>query len=526
MIQPSILLWIITIFTLGGIASWISARWGPLWPRYVSLTVLTGHMGLLIALWIQHVHQIVILGGGPWLLEYKIGWIPQLGISFYLGLDGLSLLLVVLSNILGIFAVLASWNVIRRSIGFFHFNLMVLISAFAAIFMALDLFLFYVSWEVMLVPLYFLIAIWGYEEKRIAAAIKFFIFTQLSGLLMLVSILGLYFVHGHATGVYTFDYKELIGTQMSSWTAFWLMLGFFAAFAVKLAIVPLHTWLPDAHTEAPTAASVDLAGLVLKVGGYGFLRFLIPLFPDASFRISHGAMILGVISIIYGASLAFGQKDLKRLVAYSSISHMGFVILGIFAWNQLALQGALMVMLAHALSTGAFFILVGDVYERVHTRLLDHMGGFWDSMPRIGSAGMLLAMASLGLPGFGNFVGEFLVLLGVYRVNVPLAAAATAGFVVSTIYSLWIMHRVFHGPKKEPEKGWRLYDMSAREGLIMVIMIGILFWLGLYPQTELNTARRALEDLQKNAVRSERALSFEPPPGGKPAEVAAGAADH
>lgn len=512
MIGASILPWIIAIFFLGGLAAWVSGRFGPMWPRWVSLIVLAGQLGLLIALWIQHGRQVELSGGGPWFLLYKVPWIPQLGISFFLGMDGVTLLLLVLSDFLGIIAVLASWKGIQTGIGFFHFNLLWCISAFASIFMALDLFLFYFSWEVMLVPLYFLIAIWGYEERRVYAAIKFFIFTQLSGLLMLVSILGLYFVHGRATGVHTFNYLELIGTPMSPGTSFLLMLGFFAAFAVKLPVVPFHPWLPDAHTEAPTAASVILAGLVLKVGAYGFLRFLIPLFPKSAFDFAPVAMLLGVVSIVYGASLSFAQRDLKRLVAYSSISHMGFVILGIFAWNQLAMQGALMIMLAHGISTGALFVLVGDLHERIHTRDLDRMGGLWSFLPRIGAAAMVLAMASLGLPGMGNFVGEFLVLLGTYRVSVPLAAAATVGFVVATVYSLWIIQRVFHGAQATSGTDrWSLYDMTAREGVVMLMMIASLLWLGLYPQTELNTARRALEELQRLTGVSRLSTSFQNP---------------
>ena len=519
MIGPSILPWIIVIFFLGGLVAWVSGRLGSMWPRWVALAVLVGHMGLLIALWIQHVHQIELTDAGPWLLLFRVPWIPQLGISFHLGMDGITLLLIALSNLLGIVAVLASWKSIRKGVGFFHFNLLFCVSAFAAIFMGLDLFLFYFSWEIMLVPLYLLIAIWGHEARRIYAAVKFFIFTQVSGLLMLVSILGLYFIHGRATGVYTFDYIELIGTPMPAGTSFLLMLGFFAAFAVKLPAVPLHTWLPDAHTEGPTAASVILAGLVLKVGAYGFLRFLIPLFPKAAFEFAPVAMLLGIISIIYGASLSFGQRDLKRLVAYSSISHMGFVILGIFAWNQLSLQGALTIMLAHGISTGALFVLVGDVDERIHTRDMERMGGLWSRLPRMGGAAMVLALASLGLPGMGNFVGEFLVLLGTYRVSIPLAATATVGFVVATLYSLRIIQRVFHGAPARDTEHWTLYDMTAREGVVMVLMIGILLWLGLYPRTELSTARRALEDLQRLTGGSRLSSSYRDTNPGPPALI-------
>jgi NADH-quinone oxidoreductase subunit M len=285
-------------------------------------------------------------------------------------------------------------------------------------------------------------------------------------------------------------------------TALWLMLGFFVAFAVKLPVVPLHTWLPDAHTEAPTAGSVDLAGLVLKVGAYGLLRFAIPLFPEAALNFAPVAMALGVIGILYGAIVAFGQTDLKRLVAYTSISHMGFVLVGIFAWNQLALQGALMVMLAHGISTGALFILVGDLQDRMHTRDLNRMGGLWSTVPRMGGFGLLFAVASLGLPGLGNFVGEFLVLLGVYQVNLPIAILATLGFIVSTIYALWMIQRTFFGPNTAD---WQLPDSTARETAIMAALIAVIVWLGLYPQPVLNTARPALETLQQETATALRA---------------------
>jgi NADH-quinone oxidoreductase subunit M len=359
----------------------------------------------------------------------------------------------------------------------------------------MDLFLFYFFWELMLVPLYFLIAIWGHEH-RIYAAIKFFLFTQGSSLLMLLAILGLYFIHGRATGVYTFNYFELLGTPLDVRTEWWLMLGFAAAFAVKLPVVPLHTWLPDAHTEAPTAGSVDLAGLVLKVGAYGFLRFVLPLFPVASQQFAPAAMALGVAGILYGALLALSQTDLKRLVAYTSISHMGFVLLGIFAWNQTALQGVIVIMLAHGLSTGALFVLVGDLQERMATRDLRRMGGLWTVVPRMGAAMMLFALASLGLPGLGNFVGEFLVLLGTYRVSPTLAVLATLGFIVSTIYSLWMIQAVFHGPNKE---NWKLTDMTPREWTIMASMAAVLIWLGIYPRLFLRTSEAAMRAIADSA---------------------------
>jgi NADH-quinone oxidoreductase subunit M len=485
MILPGLILWLL----IGGLLAWFAGRWGTLWPRVVSLVALFTHLAVLVAYWIDH----FALGTqqGMWLTTFNHPWISELHIRFYLGMDGLSLLMLLLVDFLGIMAVAASWVGIQERVGFFHFNLLWIEAALAGAFMALDLFLFYFFWEMMLVPLYFLIGIWGHEN-RVYATLKFFIFTQASSLLMLLAILALYFFHGHNTGVYTFDYTQLIGTSMSSMTAFWLMMGFFAAFGVKLAVVPVHSWLPDAHTEAPTAGSVDLAGLVLKVGAYGMIRFMIPLFPKATHNFTNAAMVLGLAGIFYGAILAFAQLDLKRLVAYTSISHMGFVLIGIFAWNQLALQGAVMIMLAHGISTGALFVLVGALQDRMHCRDLDCMGGLWSVVPNMGKVGTIFAAASLGLPGMGNFVGEFLVLLGVYRVNHTVAVAAALGFIVATIYTLWMLQRIFGGPNVH---GWELPDLDRRETAMMVAMIVVIFWLGIYPHAVLSTSRRSLENL-------------------------------
>jgi NADH-quinone oxidoreductase subunit M len=358
--------------------------------------------------------------------------------------------------------------------------------------MALDLFLFYFFWELMLVPMYFLINIWGHEN-RVYASLKFFIFTQAGGLLMLLSILALYFIHGRDTGVYTFDYTLLRHTAMSSQTAFWIMLGFVIAFIVKLPVVPFHPWLPDAHTEAPTAGSVVLAGLLLKTGAYGLLRFVLPLFPDAVATIGQVMLVLGAIGIIYCAMLAFGQTDLKRLVAYTSVSHMGFVLIGIFSGNQIALSGAIMQMVAHGISTGALFIIAGMIQERVHTREMSSMGGFWSAAPRLSSVGLVFALASLGLPGFGNFVAEFMVLLGSYRAHAMITVIAASGLVLAVIYSLWIVQQVFHGEKRE---GLKLADLSFRETGMMTAMVLAILWLGLFPQPVLKTVEPFVQTIQ------------------------------
>jgi NADH-quinone oxidoreductase subunit M len=382
-------------------------------------------------------------------------------------------------------------------VGFFHLNLLWILAGIAGVFLAVDLFLFYFAWELMLVPMYFLIAIWGHEH-RTYAAVKFFIFTQLSGLLMLIAIVALYFGHHAVTGVYTFEYTDLLGTAMSPQAEIWIMLGFFVAFAVKLPMFLLHTWLPDAHTEAPTAGSVILAGLLLKTGAYGMLRFVVPLFPDAAHTIAPAAMALGIAGILYGAIQAFGQTDIKRLVAYTSVSHLGFVLLAIFVWNRLTLQGALITIISHGISTGALFVLAGLIQERIHTREMDRMGGLWDTAPRLSGVGLFFALASLGLPGLGDFVGEFLILLGTYQRSILAAVLASIGVLATTFYALRFVQRTFHGPNSN---GWHIRDLIPREGIVMGLMIVTLLWLGLYPQPVLKMFDQTLTQLEESVSR-------------------------
>ena len=489
-----ILIWLIAILFFAGILAGIAARWGTMLPRFIALAAIGVDFVLAGGLWSSATPS----AHHKWIAEVDSDWVPSFGIHFHLAVDGLSLLMLMLTFFLGIVSVLASWTEIRDRVGFFHFNLLWVLAGISGVFLAVDLFLFYFSWELMLIPMYFLIVIWGHE-RRVYAAVKFFLFTQFSGLLMLIAILALYFIHHQATGVYTFEYSELLGTHMSSGVELWIMLGFFVAFAVKLPVVPLHTWLPDAHTEAPTAGSVILAGLLLKTGAYGLIRFVIPLFPHAAHEFTPVALVLGVIGIVYGAGMAYSQTDLKRLVAYTSVSHLGFVLLGVFSWNPLALQGAIMTMVCHGLSTGGLFVMVGGLQERIHTRDLERMGGLWAVAPRLSGAVLFFSMASLGLPGIGDFVGEFLVLLGSYQISVSITVVASLGILASTFYALRMVQRAFHGPNT---RAWRLSDLTMREGLMVATMIAGLLWLGLYPQPVLNAFQPALQSLLHEAQSS------------------------
>ena len=500
-----ILVWLIIVPIAGGLVAWLLERLNSAWPRYAALAAMVINLALGLVLALERMSLTGMGPGGPWPVEMRLSWIPQFGIEVFLAADGLSLVLVLLTAFLGITAVASAWTEINERTGFFYFNLLLTLAGITGVFLSLDLFLFYLFWELMLVPMYFIIAIWGHEN-RVYAASKFFLFTQLGGLLLLVAILGLYFIHGRNTGVYTFNYMQLLGTNMSPAAAMWLMLGFLIAFIVKLPSIPVHSWLPDAHTEAPTAGSVILAGLLLKTGAYGLLRFVVPLFPAAAADFAPVAMTLGVVSILYGALQALGQTDLKRLIAYTSVSHMGFVLLGVFTWNRVALQGAVMQILCHGISTGALFILVGALQERIHTRDLDRMGGLWSVMPRMGAAMMVFSLASLGLPGLGNFVGEFLVLLGVFQVSTVPAVVASLGLVTSCVYSLWIIQRAFHGPNRE---GWKPPDLSIRETAVMAAMTVLIVWLGLFPQPVFTVVNPSLQRLERISKLGDYAMQMD-----------------
>jgi NADH-quinone oxidoreductase subunit M len=494
---------LVALLLLGGVVAVLAEKVNTRLPRWVSLAtciVALVYFGLFVLSLPDGSLAIVTqsIAADTWLVHFKADWIPRFGISFELALDGLSLLMVLLTLFLAIVAIVSSWTEIKERHGFFQFNLLWTIAGVLGVFLAVDLFLFFTFWEVMLVPMYFLIAIWGHEGRGYAA-MKFFIFTQVSGLLMLLSMLVLVYFHHQQSGSYSFSYFELLGTSLPGEVATWLMLGFFVAFVVKLPAFPFHTWLPDAHTQAPTAGSVILAGVLLKTGAYGLLRFTVPLFPEAALAFAPTAMVLGAAGVVYGAILAFAQSDFKRLVAYSSVSHMGFVLLGVFAWNTLALQGAVMQMIAHGFSTAALFMIAGALQQRLHTRDMSAMGGLWANMPRMGAVALFFAVASLGLPGLGNFVAEFLVLIGLFAVDPVITVVAASGLVTGAIYSLILIQKAFHGV---PDMTRKLQDFGAREMSVMVAMIVGLVWLGFYPQPVIDVAAPVIQSLEQTVQMS------------------------
>ncbi|MFO1417450.1 MAG: NADH-quinone oxidoreductase subunit M [Methylotetracoccus sp.] len=468
MITTSLLL----VLILGGLLAAFAERWNSDAPRWISLGALTLDVVLLAGFMAG-----TDAGTGPWLAETRIGWIPRFGIDFHLALDGLSLLLVGLTLMLGIASVLCSWTEIAERVGFFHFNLLWTLAGTLGVFLALDLFLFFFFWEVMIVPMYFLIALWGHE-RRGYAAMKFFLFTQVSGLLMLVAMIALALLYQARTGHLSFDYTDLLTAHLDADTQFYLMLGFFAAFVVKLPAVPFHTWLPDAHTQAPTGGSVILAGVLLKTGAYGLIRFVVPLFPDACREFSEYAMALGVAGILYGGALAFAQADIKRLIAYTSVSHMGFILIGVFAGNAEAMQGAIVTMLAHGISASALFMTAGALQQRLHTREFARMGGLWSEVPRLSAFALFFSVAALGMPGLANFIGEFLVLLGAYQVDARLTAFAALGLIVAPVYSLILVQRALHG---EPAAAREIRDYGIREIAVMGVLMLATVAIGLYP---------------------------------------------
>lgn len=494
--------WLILIPFIAGLLCWQAERVHHALPRWIALLSMVLVLILSVSLWCNgDVSLAPAPGAAPqWLSEFQVPWISRLGISVHLAVDGLGVLMMVLTGILGVFSVLCSWSEVRERVGLFHLNLLWILGAVAGIFTAVDLFLFFFFWEMMLVPMFFLIALWGHRgtdnRRHIAAAVKFFIYTQASGLIMLVAILGLVFVHYNATGVLTFDYGALLHTPFSSGVGMLLMLGFFVAFAVKFPLVPLQGWLPDAQAQAPTAGSVDLSGILLKTAAFGLIRFAIPLFPHASVEFAPVAMILGLIGVLYGALIAFSQTDMKRLLAWSNVSHMGFIMIALYSGTQLALQGAVVLMIASGLTTGALFILTGQLYERLGTRDLRQMGGLWGRLHYLPGFSMFFAVAALGLPGTVNFVGEFLILIGTFHHHPWITVIATFGLVLGSIYSLILIHRAHFGRPAGGDDA-ALGGLNARELGMMICLAVLVVAVGLYPQPVLDASSATMSGVHQ-----------------------------
>ena len=428
-------------------------------------------------------------GGELFQFRESASWIESIGVRYEFGIDGISLLLILLTTLLGFLAFLSSWSAIKVREKEYYIFMLLLQTGMLGVFMAMDFFLFYVFWEVMLVPMYFLIGIWG-GPRKLYAAIKFFLYTLVGSVLMLLGILALYFYN--STGLLgmeglgnpkTFSILQFheIGAQLPADLQFWIFLAFFVGFAIKVPMFPFHTWLPDAHVEAPTAGSVILAGVLLKMGTYGFVRFSLPILPSATWELLPWMAGLSIIGIIYGALVAMAQKDMKKLVAYSSVSHLGFVMLGVFALNTAGLNGGILQMINHGLSTGALFLLVGVIYERRHTRMIAEYGGISAKMPLFATIFLVITMSSIGLPALNGFIGEFTILVGAFNRVWWWGLMGAIGIVLGAAYMLWMYQRVFFGPISNPENE-NLEDLNKRELLYLMPIVILCFWIGLYPR--------------------------------------------
>ncbi len=439
----------------------------------------------------------------------RVPWIKSLGFQYYVGIDGISLFLVLLTTFLTPIAQLSTWKAINKKVKLFNLVILFMQTGMLGVFISLDMFLFYVFWEVQLIPMYLMIGIWG-GPNRVFATMKFFLYTFAGSVLMMVAIMALYFLNHHYTGVYTTDIVKLMSTPLPAHIQLWLFLAFFIAFAIKVPMWPFHTWLPWAHVEAPTAGSVILAGILLKMGTYGFLRFNLPMFPNMTHTFAVFVIILAIIGIFYGAFVAMVQPDIKKLVAYSSVSHLGYSMLGMFALTQIGLEGSILQMLNHGISTGALFLAVGIIYERRHTRLISEYGGLASLIPVFATFLMIFTLSSIAVPGTNGFVGEFMILLGAFLSKPVYGIIVAFGGLFSAVYMLTMYKRVVFLKVTNP-KNLELQDMSKREWAYMVPLVLFVFWIGLYPNTFISKMRVSVEHLLKQTNRTvEVSMRYQP----------------
>lgn len=476
-------LWILLLPAAGALVAWAAGRVTPGAARAVASAILLVDAALLVVVWAGHDGDAA---DAAWIAQWSAEWIPALGIRFGLGLDGLSLVLSLMACAAGAAALLGCQGN-RPDEGAHSALFLATITGVLGVFLATDLMLFFVFYEVMLIPAYVLIVRWGSGDRQ-RAAIRFFVFTQMGGLLMLISIVGLFVAHLNETGERTFDYAALMNTPLGDSLATLFLIGFVLAFAVKLPLVPFHTWQAPVYASAPTETAILLSALMAKTAGYGLLRFAVPLFPGAAERLAPWVLAAGVITILYASWLAFGQRDLKRVIAYSSASHLGYIVLGAFAMNDLARSGAVIQMFCHGLSVAGLFLIAGHIERRTGTRDIDALGGLWNAAPRLGGITLVFVLATLGLPGLGNFIGEFLILAGTFQAYPAIGAIAAAGAVLSAAYSLRMMQRTFFGPKPA---ALHVPELPVRTLLVCAALIAALLWAGLRPGALLDAVHPA-----------------------------------